>query len=57
MLLLVVSLMMLLTVGRWLNLGHERASAVLTLTLAALVIAWGLRQRSVSSHRIHIHHP
>jgi hypothetical protein len=56
-LLAIVAVMMLLTVGRWLNLGYERASAIATLTLATLVVIYGLRQRSASNHRIPSHHP
>jgi uncharacterized membrane-anchored protein len=56
-LLAIVAVMMLLTMGRWLHLGYERASAVLTLALAALIVAWGLRQRSVGDHQeVHGHH-
>ena len=50
-------MMMLLTVGRWLNLGHELASAIATLTLVALVAIYGLHQRSAGNHRITSRHP
>jgi uncharacterized membrane-anchored protein len=39
----IVGTMLLLTFGRWLDLGYEMPSALLTLALAVVLLVWALR--------------